>query len=90
MSGKLIANPSIVLREEFDDWALLYNPNNGEAYGMNPTGVFLWKHLDGNHTLEDLLAELCKDCEAVPEDARADIEKFIEDLTKQGLVGSEA
>ncbi len=51
---KLIANPTIVLREEFDDWAVLFDPDTGNAYGMNPVSVFVWKHLDGNHTLEDI------------------------------------
>ena len=27
-----IANPLIVLREEFDDWAILFDPDTGDAY----------------------------------------------------------
>jgi hypothetical protein len=42
-----VANPLIVLREEFDDWAILFDPDTGNAFGLNPTGVFIWKLLDG-------------------------------------------
>ncbi len=30
-----VANPSIVFREEFDDWALLFDPDTSESYGIN-------------------------------------------------------
>ena len=45
---KPIANPLVVLREEFDDWAILFDPDTGNAFGLNPTGVYLWKLLDGS------------------------------------------
>ena len=45
-----IANPLSVLREEFDDWALLFDPDSGKVVGLNPVSVFIWKRLDGNHT----------------------------------------
>lgn len=83
------ANPAIVFREEFDDWALLFDPDSGEAYGLNPTSVFIWKHLDGKHTLDDLLEELRDCCESVPESARADVSRFIGELEKHGFVGHE-
>jgi len=88
MDKKLIANPSIVFREEFDDWALLFDPDTGEAYGMNPVSVFIWKRLDGNHTIVDILRELNDHCEDVPVTADADISRFIHDLEERGFAGS--
>jgi SynChlorMet cassette protein ScmD len=64
-----IANPLIVLREEFDDWAILFDPDTGNAFGLNPTGVFIWKHLDGKHGVEDIVKSLRDEAEDVPEDA---------------------
>ena len=29
-------NPVISLREEFDDWALLFNPDTGRVVGLTP------------------------------------------------------
>ena len=84
-----VANPLIVLREEFDDWAILFDPDTGKGMGLNPTGVFIWKLLDGSHTLNDILEKLRGECENVPEDAGDDLKKFIQELTERGLAGFE-
>jgi len=84
-----IANPLIVLREEFDDWAILFDPDTGNAFGLNPTGVFIWKHLDGKHGVEDIVKSLRDEAEDVPEDAGEHARQFIASLEQQGLVGYE-
>jgi SynChlorMet cassette protein ScmD len=84
-----IANPLIVLREEFDDWAILFDPDTGNAFGLNPTGVFIWKHLDGKHGVEDIVKSLRDEAEDVPEDAGEQARQFIASLEQQGLVGYE-
>ena len=86
-SAKPIANPLIVLREEFDDWAILFDPDTGDGFGLNPVSVFIWKHLDGNHTTQDILSELLDTCEDVPENAEQEIKDFIEELLKKGYAG---
>ena len=89
-AGNPIANPMIVLREEFDDWAILFDPDTGDAHGINPVGVFVWKHLDGRHSSTQIVQELRENCEAVPGDAEEDIDAFIDDLVRRGYVGYEA
>ena len=84
-----IANPLIVLREEFDDWAILFDPDTGDAFGLNPIGVRIWKRLDGNHSVEDILQDLQESCEDVPEEAEGDLQEFIEKLVQRGLAGYE-
>ncbi|MBP8695265.1 MAG: SynChlorMet cassette protein ScmD [Syntrophobacterales bacterium] len=84
-----IANPLIVLREEFDDWAILFDPDTGNAFGLNPTGVFIWKLLDGRHGVEDIVKSLRDEAEDVPEDAAEHTRQFIAALEQQGLVGYE-
>ena len=86
---KPIANPLIVLREEFDDWAILFDPDSGDAFGLNPIGVRIWKRLDGNHSVEDILKGLQESCEDVPDEAEGDLQEFIEDLVQRGLAGYE-
>ncbi len=83
-----IANPSIVLREEFDDWAILFDPDSGDTLGLNPIGVFVWNHLDGSHKLEDILRELQTNFEAVPDEAKDHVRDFIQGLAERGLVGT--
>jgi SynChlorMet cassette protein ScmD len=86
---KPIANPSVVLREEFDDWAVLFDPETGDGYALDPVGVYIWKRLDGKHTPEQIVTELRKDCKDVPHEAREHTGEFIEDLVKHGLAGLE-
>ena len=88
-TDKPIANPLIVLREEFDDWAVLFDPDSGDAFGLNPIGVHIWKRLDGNHSVKDILKDLQENCEDVPEEAEGDLQEFIEDLVQRGLAGYE-
>lgn len=88
-SDKPVANPLIVLREEFDDWATLFDPDSGDAFGLNPIGLFIWKRLDGNHGVSDILRDLEEYCDAVPEDVEDDLQDFIQELLQRGLAGYE-
>ncbi|HDH13538.1 MAG TPA: SynChlorMet cassette protein ScmD [Nitrospirae bacterium] len=84
-----VANPLIVLREEFDDWAILFDPDAGDAFGLNPVGVLIWKLLDGSHTMEDIFEKLRESCENIPDEAEDDLKDFIRSLTERGLAGYE-
>lgn len=85
---KPLANPELVFREEFDDWAVLFDPDTGDAYGLDPTGVFVWKRLDGAHSVDDLVEGLRGECEdEVPKEAPEHVQEFIDKLEKKGYVG---
>lgn len=84
-----VANSLLVLREEFDDWAVLFDPDTGDAFGMNPVGVMIWKMLDGAHTRDEILAAIQEQCENVPEEAPAHLDEFISDLVERGFAGYE-
>jgi SynChlorMet cassette protein ScmD len=83
------ANPLVVLREEFDDWAILFDPDTGDAFGLSPTGVYLWKLLDGQHSIDDMLEALRRDAQDVPAEAGDHVGEFLADLAKRGLAGYE-
>jgi SynChlorMet cassette protein ScmD len=83
-----VPNPSVVLREEFDDWAVLYNPDTATAVGVNPTGVAVWKLLDGVRTPEAVASSVADSFSGASlEQASADVQEFIAELTRQGFVG---
>ncbi len=86
---KPVANPLIVLREEFDDWAILFNPDTGETYGLNPVSVLIWKNMDGKHSVEDISNEIRENCENTPEDVNGHVEEFIATMEEKGLAGYE-
>ena len=85
-----IANQTIVLREEFDDWAVLFDPDTSNAYGLSPVSVFIWKRLDGKNTIADIVRELGKECKDMPDDATDHVNKFVEELVEKGYAGYEA
>ena len=84
-----IANPIVVLRKEFDDWAVLFNPDTAEAVGVNPVGVAIWEKLDGRNTIEDITLQINQAFADVPGSAAEEIQNFVKDLTKRGFIGSE-
>jgi len=84
-----VPNPLVVLREEFDDWAVLFNPDTARAVGVNPIGVSVWKLLDGRRTVDQIVREIDRQYDSVPECAPDDIGGFIDQLATGGFVGYE-
>lgn len=78
-------NPTVVLREEFDDWAILFNPDTNVTLGINPMGVYIWKCLDGKLTINEILEDVRENCDSVPDDAKNHVSDFIDDLIQRGL-----
>jgi SynChlorMet cassette protein ScmD len=89
MEIKPISNPMVVFREEFDDWAILFDPESGKAFGINPIGAGIWNRLDGKHDLSEIVQHIKKSFDNVPHDVESHVGKFIEDLVKNGLAGYE-
>jgi SynChlorMet cassette protein ScmD len=84
-----IANPIVVLREEFDDWAVLFNPDTAGAVGTNPVGVAVWKLMDGRRSIEDIVMKIKNSFEDTPDAACKEIAAFVETLAENGFVGLE-
>jgi Coenzyme PQQ synthesis protein D (PqqD) len=76
------ADPHVVL-EEFDDWAVLFHPFTGEAFGVGPVGVTIWQALDGRRTLAQVAAVVAAQCEDAPPTVLADTLAFVEDLWRR-------
>ena len=86
---KSIINPVVVLRKEFDDWAVLFNPDTAEAVGINPVGVAIWELLDQQIDIHKIADTIRQNFADVPGSAKEEIETFITDLTKRGFLGNE-
>ena len=76
--------PKISLREEFDDWALLFNPDTGKAVGLNPTGVSIWRCLAENKDLTSIIQVLTDEYDPLPEDLAEDIRSFCDQIIRLG------
>jgi SynChlorMet cassette protein ScmD len=89
LAGNPIGNPLLVFREEFDDCAILFDPETGHAVGLNPVAAFIWKKCDGNHSRDDILLALEHEFESVPGEAERDLDEFIGKLAARGFIGYE-
>jgi SynChlorMet cassette protein ScmD len=89
IEDKPVANPSIVLREEFDDWALLFDADTGKSFGINPMSVFIWHRLDGSKSIGDILSDIKSECQEVPEEVEEHVRDFVNGLVENGLAGRE-
>jgi len=83
----VVANLGIILREEFDGWAILFNPENGDGFGTNQIGVFIFKQLDGKNTISDIVLGLKTNCDDVPDNAKKYVQAFVDTLLEKGLAG---
>lgn len=81
------ADPLVVLREEFDEWAILFHPETAAAIGINPTAVSIWKRLDGKHSPEKIVGHIRAEFDAVPENVQEDVLEFLELLKEYGMAG---
>ena len=79
------ANPDIVCRVESDDWAILFDPDSGKAYGIGPVSLFIWRRLDGDLTLEEVVRALERTFAEVPADVRQHVAEFVDRLVDIGF-----
>ena len=80
-------NPSAVFREEFDNSAILFNPDNGDIFSLNATGKVIWKALAAGSSDEAaLLAKLTEACGPLPDSAANDVKEFVAALKAKGFV----
>lgn len=86
-TDKPIANPIVVLREEFDDWAVLFNSDTADAVGTNPVGVAIWKLMDGKRSVEDIVVKIRNSFEDMPDTACKEISSFVNTLAENGFAG---
>ena len=78
-------NPLIVFRKELDGTALLFNPENGETFGLNQTSAFIWEQLALKKKKVVILKALGEVTELPPE-AERDLAEFLIELKAKGFL----
>lgn len=89
-TGNPITNPVARSREEFDDWAVLFNPDTAEAVGINRVGVAIWRLMEGSRAVADPAAGVRDHFSAVPDGVVDDVHKSVADLAQRAFVGYES
>jgi hypothetical protein len=86
--SQFLCNPDVVLREEDEEGALLYNPDTNQVKILNITGLAIWKALTSPNTIEGVALNLLKDFEGAPEEeVRSDVQEFVAMMVADGFIG---
>ena len=84
--NKPVPNPMVVSREEFDDWAILFDPETGKAFGVNPIGTEIWNKLDGKRDLKKSCDIFRSHFDNVHSETAIHVGTFIKDLVKMNYL----
>ncbi|MCF7810601.1 PqqD family peptide modification chaperone [bacterium] len=84
---KLTVNPEVIMRDDFDDFAILFDPDTGKAFGLNPVGETIWNLLNDEITVDNIIAKLKEECIDVSNEVESEVQEFINNLLKNGLIG---
>jgi len=79
-------NQNFVFRQIDDETLLVPIKDNvgdlGSIYNLNPVAAFVWQHLDGGKTLNDIKELMTGKFEVSEPDAEKDLTEFVGELEK--------
>lgn len=77
---------SVVTTKTGNEYVLVPVSNNiadmNSMYTLNETGAFIWEHINGKSSVEDIINELIREYEVDYESASGDVFSFIDDMRK--------
>ncbi len=73
----------------YDDQVAVISLDANRVRLFNAVGSFLWERCDGS-TVDHMVAAVCEHFDVGEATARADVERFLDDLTSRGLLRPEA
>lgn len=79
-------NPNIIFRDEFDGHGVIFNPEDGQTFGLNPTAAMIYRLIGDGKTQDEILKALNEKLEEVPENAARELAEFIQDLQEKGYL----
>ena len=83
-------NENFVYRKIENETILVPIKNNvGDMsciYNLNEVGAFIWDHLDGEKTLNDILNMVADEFDVSDQDAEIDLQDYISDLNEIGAI----
>jgi hypothetical protein len=90
METKLIVNPNLVLREEGDEGALLYDPDTGAVRVLNVTAVAIWKLLEAERTVPEVILALREQFEGLDTEGEDQVLQMVCQLRLLGALRTAA
>ena len=86
----LSQSTSIVTRKTGNEYVLVPITNNiadmNSVYTLNETGAFIWEHIDGKRTIEEIIKELTVEYDIDSANAETDVLTFVENMSKYLII----
>jgi methyltransferase-like protein len=83
-------SPSVVTRKTGNEYVLVPVTNNiadmNSVYTLNETGAFVWEHIDGKNSVEDLIEAVVNEYETDKETATKDVLSLLADMNKYLII----
>ena len=83
-------SPSIVTRKTGNEYVLVPITNNiadmNSVYTLNETGAFIWDHIDGKRTLEEIISALTAEYDIDSVNAEKDVFAFVDNMSKYLII----
>jgi len=78
-------NPDFTVRNVGEE--VIFISSKGDMlHTLDPVGAFIWKHIDGERSIEDILAILLESYDVVVSAAERDILHFFDELERKNIV----
>jgi len=81
---------SIVTTKTGNEYVLVPVANNiadmNSVYTLNETGAFIWEHINGENSVEDIINEMMAEYEVDHVTASNDLFSFIDDMRKYLII----
>jgi hypothetical protein len=86
LNSILSRSQSVVTTKTGNEYVLVPVANNiadmNSLYTLNETGAFIWEHINGKNSVEDIINEMTKEYEVDYATASNDVFSFIDDMSK--------
>lgn len=82
---KPVRNQNTISRK-IESETLILNLLTKQYHILNETAGKIWELSDGNHTIDEIAAEICKEYESTVDVVKEDVLKTVEGLTKVGVI----
>ena len=89
-SSDVLVVPEGIVSREVDGELVVVLPEEGRYVVLNPTGAQMIDLADGERTLDEIATQIAERFGAEPEQVRADVLKFAEDLHARGVLVRES
>lgn len=88
-SSRYWANPGVVCQEGSDGWAVLINSDTVDSLALNPTGLAVWRLVNGRRSAMQIAAAVRRHFHDVPGSVTNDVINLLDILAEDGFIGEE-